>query len=220
MSDDNDDLWFVQLGEGTVRAFTLDQLDEAFQAGTIDEASLVRLDGTAEWKPLGEVLAGAEETPPASSPSQVIAVHDAQPPSAPPPPVELGLDIDENPSFGGSRKRVVGAVAAVAVLGAVAFTAVRVSQSPAAEPSKLGAALPPPVGAAAPPSEEAKPDGGTRLNDEQRKLLMQADKKLEAELAAKRSERAAKNPGPSKPIKIGDPIKKGGNKFDPLNGAL
>ncbi len=57
------DLWYVMLADGDVHRVTLDQLDEAFQAGHIDQETLVLAEGARQWSPLGQ-LAGLDETPP------------------------------------------------------------------------------------------------------------------------------------------------------------
>jgi hypothetical protein len=56
------DTWFVQLTDGNVHRVTLDQLDEAFQAGQVDSETLVLAQGTRNWARLGE-LAGLDEAP-------------------------------------------------------------------------------------------------------------------------------------------------------------
>jgi len=61
MSSDMDcEEWLVQLASGDVRIMTLDELDAAFQSGTVDENTLVRHDGAKKWSKLADVLA---ETP-------------------------------------------------------------------------------------------------------------------------------------------------------------
>jgi hypothetical protein len=55
-----DRLWYVQLADGDVHRVTLDQLDEGFQAGHIDEKTMVLAAGASRWKALGE-LAGIDE---------------------------------------------------------------------------------------------------------------------------------------------------------------
>lgn len=232
MSDSHDDLWFVQLEGGAVRAMTLDELDAAFQAGSIDESTPVRHDASSAWAPLADVLAGSDEpaaAPVAATPVVEAAPASVPPISAPPPPVvsELAdLDLDA-PQFAGSKKRTVAAVLGlVAVLGAVGVTATRVAGKAAAanQSANITAALPSP---AAPSEATGASDpslanvDGPRLSDEQRRLLLDNDKKREAEAAKKRSERPTRGPaGSSRPIKIGDPIQKGGSKYDPLNGSL
>ncbi|MBK6697284.1 MAG: DUF4339 domain-containing protein [Myxococcales bacterium] len=221
MQHSEDDMWFVQVGDGAVRAFTLDELDAAFSEGRIDEATLVRRDGSLEWKALGVVLAGEHDHDPAAT--HTHTEPQAGPPSAQPvtvsaPPPAVELDIDE-PNFGAPKRRVlvIGAVA-VLTLGALGVTAFRVAGSDAATPANLGASLPQAVVHAPTGEPGAAADAGPKLSEEQRRLLMEADKKREAEAAQRRGSRERN--APSRPIKIGDPIQKGGSKYDPLNGAL
>lgn len=240
MTIENDEIWFVQLEGGAVRALTLDELDEAYQAGTIDEATLVRRDDSTRWHTLAAVLGGeASEAHPPSTMHESMAslspiatsVTDVMPASTPPvaldaldAPRATAIDDDDltPPAFGAGRKRaaVIGAVAVVGVLGAVAFTAVRMGgPSDAFKAASLASKLPVPAAPAAQPDQDQAADAGPRFSEEQRRALADLDKKREAEMAAKRSQRASA-PGPSKPIKMGDPFKKGGSKFDPLNGSL
>ncbi len=58
----NADLWYVKLADGDVHRVTLDQLDQAFQAGHIDEDTMVLAAGATQWTKLGE-LAGLDEAP-------------------------------------------------------------------------------------------------------------------------------------------------------------
>ena len=48
------DLWRVQLGTGEIRAMSLDALDDAFQAGTIDEGTPVLAPGATSWAKLAD----------------------------------------------------------------------------------------------------------------------------------------------------------------------
>jgi hypothetical protein len=63
-----EELWYVKLADGDVHRVTIDQLDGAFQAGHIDENTMVLAAGATQWTKLGE-LAGlgdeAEAPPPA-----------------------------------------------------------------------------------------------------------------------------------------------------------
>jgi hypothetical protein len=61
------ELWYVKLANGDVHRVTLDQLDVAFQAGHIDETTMVLAgdasEGTA-WSSLGQLLGLDEAAPP------------------------------------------------------------------------------------------------------------------------------------------------------------
>src|SRR5580698_4089099 len=67
------DLFYVKLADGDVHRVSLDQLDDAFQAGHIDGATMVLADGSDKWTTLG-ALAGMddEENSEAVAPVQVI----------------------------------------------------------------------------------------------------------------------------------------------------
>jgi hypothetical protein len=76
-----DGMWYVKLADGDVDRVTLDQLDEAFQNGQVDENSMVLADGADTWMKLGDLLGGSEAAAPAPPPVVV------QPPVAAPIPV-------------------------------------------------------------------------------------------------------------------------------------
>lgn len=54
------DHWYVKLSDGDVHRVTLDQLDEAFQAGHIDGETMVLASGATQWTKLG-ALAGIDD---------------------------------------------------------------------------------------------------------------------------------------------------------------
>lgn len=89
-NEDQDDLWFVQLASGDVRAMTLDALDAAFQEGRVTEGTYVRHDGADAWAQLGQVLgadAGAsdldlKEPPAVEAEAVAVAAVAAAPPAA------------------------------------------------------------------------------------------------------------------------------------------
>ena len=60
MSADGNELWSVRLPNGEVSRGSLDQLDEAFNAGHIDEHALVLAPGSTRWTKLGD-LAGLDD---------------------------------------------------------------------------------------------------------------------------------------------------------------
>ena len=71
------DSWYVKLSDGDVHRVTLDQLDEAFQAGHIDGNTMVLASGATQWTKLG-ALAGIDdegEEIAADSPSSVLPSH-------------------------------------------------------------------------------------------------------------------------------------------------
>ena len=56
-----DGIWYVKLEDGDVERVTLDQLDEWFQSGRIDEKHMVLADGADQWMKLAELLGLSEE---------------------------------------------------------------------------------------------------------------------------------------------------------------
>jgi hypothetical protein len=241
VTDSMDDIWLVQLPNGTVRAWSLEELDAEFQKGTIDESTLVR-QGAAPWSKLS-VLLGLDEAPPASG-AMAVAVSVLPPPpsslapmqlpSAPPPPVVTSFDVDldfiEPPR---SRKRsvVVGLVAAALVLcggvfaltkvtsGATSAAAGSIAEASKASIAQVAAApMPPPAPI---PQATAQLDApkGAPLTDLQKKALALADKNRER-AAKEAKEKRAKSAPPRRAPRSASPFHKGGNKSDPLNSAL
>src|SRR5690606_6546505 len=99
------DLWLVSVGPGDTRRMTLDQLDEAFSDGMIDETTMLCELGTEDWQPL-YVVAGREpptrvtapgapappHSPPAAASAPVVNQGNAGPPHSyrAPAPTEIG----------------------------------------------------------------------------------------------------------------------------------
>lgn len=116
------ELWHVQLG-GVVRTMSLDELDAAFQAGVVDERTMVLKAGALRWTTLGDA-AGIDAQPNSIAPMAT----DIAPPS-----VTLGpsafmpgaLDTAELATFRPKRRvgRALAALAAVALVGGAAFGA-------------------------------------------------------------------------------------------------
>jgi hypothetical protein len=236
----------VQLPTGAIRTLSLDELDDWYQTGQIDEETYVLRSGTAQWTKLGE-LAGIDPEPQGSAtsaePSMPVAPWPpavaACPPSEPPPSVGLysvrpvvsdigggldsGLDdVDAPPAFrsGLSKRWVVLGVAAALILGGLGMaatrgTSTRASASAANVSSNLVAA---PLPAANPPPAAAAPAGDptkdSRLTEDQKRALGEADKSRAARLKA-RSVAPARST--HKATKV---FHKGGNKYDPLNSSL
>ena len=235
---EEEELWFVQLPGGLVRAWTLDELDAAFQAGRIDEHTLVR-QGSEPWAPLAEVAGlGGEEAQAPAPVSSVMAVAVPSYPasnqplfSAPPPPVVTELsDFDEVPREfrSGKRRLFVGlAIAALAICGAgVAFTKLGATadagaaSASAAITANAGAQVAQTVPVAAPPPAApvaVDPPKGAPLTDQQKKALLDADKNRER---AAKDRKAKAAPPPRKSPKSANPFHKGGSKMDPLNSSI
>jgi hypothetical protein len=78
----SEELWYVKLANGDVHRVTLDQLDGAFQAGHIDESTMVLAAGATTWSKLGD-LAGLDDEPAAPDPQpQYVAPAPAPVPAA------------------------------------------------------------------------------------------------------------------------------------------
>jgi len=60
-----EELWYVKLANGDVHRVTIDQLDGAFQAGHIDEGTMVLAAGANQWTKLGELAGLGDDEPPA-----------------------------------------------------------------------------------------------------------------------------------------------------------
>ncbi len=91
MNSSSGDFWYVKLTDGDVHRVTLDQLDEAFQAGHIDANTMVLAGGSSEWTRLGAIAgmdddgsssesAAAEDEPPAEYIPQRPVPHYVQQP--------------------------------------------------------------------------------------------------------------------------------------------
>ncbi|MDB4943596.1 MAG: hypothetical protein JWP97_3130 [Labilithrix sp.] len=231
------DLWRVQLAGGEIRTMTLDALDEAFQAGTIDESTRVMAPGAHAWSKLAEA-AGLDSTPDGAPTSEAnslapMAVDAPFAPSSAYLPVaerslpDVDLDALGDDAFKAKKGKVVAAIALAALLvGGLGFAASKLAPVTAAAANALQseAAL---KGAAAQPRPASEEDQAAfnrlqQLTEEQRVKLLEADKAREAREAARRKEHApapgARRSGPQP--KSGSPFQNGGDKYDPLNGAL
>jgi hypothetical protein len=232
-ADSGIDLWRVQLGTGEIRAMSLDALDEAFQAGTIDVGTPVLAPGATSWAKLADAagLDSPSPEPEANVPSVApIAVSldsrtgpstryiPADGPSLP----DLDLDTLEPDAFKPKKGRVFAVIGvAVMLVGGLGFAATRVGNITGSATNSLGA--PVKAAAATPPPEAvdlASATPGKTLTEEQKQKLMEADKAREAAAALKRKDRPSGPPARAPREKSATPFVNGGNKYDPLNGAL
>jgi hypothetical protein len=234
----HDELWRVQLASGEMRIMTLDALDEAFQAGTIDASTKVLAPGADTWSALGDVAgldgdaaeAPASEGVPSLSPmaADIPSSHGSRVSTE---PVDLSaydpsfrvpadFEIDEN-ALKTSKGRVgaligagVLAVVGLLFLGAkVAGNLEGAAASNAMRPSAAGA----PAAAVDVMDIDAR---AKQLSEDQRKRLLEADKARESTRKARPTTGGAA-PGAARPAREkGAPFVNGGDKFDPLNGAL
>ncbi len=217
--------------DGTVYPATVEEIDDAFNAGHIDEDTLVLAAGETQWKRLG-ALAGLDEAPSEVAPS-VSAVSVSVPPSSAAPsslpsslrPLSFDLepDADELAMRPRSRKMAIfGAFAGALAIGAVAFVVARTSGHPAA----AAAAAPPPApvvtavadAVQAPASSSADPQA-PRFSDEQKQKLIAADKAHEEQAKSKKKLRAVEVHHSPRTYKS-QGFTTGGNKYDPLNASL
>lgn len=236
----NAQMWQVQLPDGAVHQVTVDQLDAAFESGHINESTLVREVGSAHWSTLGQ-MAGLDAEPAAVSapPPSSMAPHAySLAPSAPSMPIAQSapamsdLDLD----FPQPKKKtglIVGGVVAVAAIALGALGISAASSGGTAEAPKAAAALaaPPPAAAAVPaadpnanPFADSVANSASRLTEEQKKALMEADQKREAASKARSTQRAESAPArggaPHRKSVGGNVFHKGGNQYDPLNSNL
>ena len=71
MTEARSDLWHVQMASGDVLIMNLDELDDAFNSGRIDESTMVLQGGSLKWARLGEILGDEEpELPAFTSPME------------------------------------------------------------------------------------------------------------------------------------------------------
>lgn len=217
------DLWRVQLSTGEIRAMSLDALDEAFQAGTIDESTPVLPPGAMGWTKLADAAGLEGDAPPESNVPSVapIAVSIREP--APMSLEDLAAEADEEQAFKPKRRKgvIVGIGVAFLLVGGLGVAATRAASkniamttSLVANTAKAAAAQPPPAAQDPNPSTAAR-----TLTDEQKAKLAEADKARAAREEQKRKDRP---PPPTRrsPREKSAPFSNGGNKFDPLNGSL
>jgi hypothetical protein len=239
--------WDVEVGYGQIHTMTLDELDAAYQAGSIVETTRVREHGAMAWSTLA-VVAGLEESAPPSAPSMngpnslaPTAVSLAMPtPSTgfdltpQPPAIDLD-DLDESNAarrLGRSKvPMILGGLGVVAVIGLAAFAVPKALRAADANQAMKAAAASKATSfdprSATGLTEDELSRMRQKLTDEQARRLEEADKRRaeetarkNAEAARKAAEAAAKQAPARKGGKGSEPFVKGGSKFDPLNGSL
>jgi hypothetical protein len=236
-------MWQVQLDTGAVHEITLEQLDAAFEAGHIHERTLVREVGSAVWSTLAQV-AGLEEAAVSTAPPSSMApyAYSAYPPAdassvavMPVIPTVNSLDLGDDLEFNAPKKKtglivggIAAAVAAVAVAIGVASGTSYTAEIPKPSAPLAAAALVAPP-AAAPltgngnPFADSVANSASRLTDEQKKALLEADQKHVSASNArnqKHNEAAASHAAPRKKGAGDKTFHKGGNQYDPLNSNL
>ena len=241
-------LWYVKLPDGDVEPMTLDELDEAFQRGDVNERTMVLAAGSTQWAKLGE-LAGLDQ-PAAQRPmslADIPAMHNPvkgyapMPPSMRPVSVDLEGFADDDLSFRPakkSKKWVFGVVLVAGVLGFAAFEGSRsgvfsidklmssssqataAATMPVATPAPAPAPSPDPAPSAAAPAPSASDSASSRFSQDQRDKLAAADKQRDLRAKLHSKGHAAAVSVHSSHSKGAQGFTTGGNKFDPLNASM
>jgi hypothetical protein len=205
-----EELWSILLPSGEIRKGTLDQLDEAFNAGQIQSTTPVLAPGATTWSTLG-ALAGLEDAP---APQQQPATPYSSPASLRPVAADVFVEFDDRTMLSPKKSRsglVLGLLVALIPISVGIYVATQASGVTADDASKAAAAAvaqPPPKPAAPtattpPPKPEASADDGKpKLTDDQKKALADADKKLADKFKSKKKDREsasapARRAGPS-----------------------
>ncbi|MBX3199719.1 MAG: hypothetical protein KF894_16405 [Labilithrix sp.] len=223
----NEELWRVQLGTGEIRMMTLEGLDRAFDEGLIDARVPVLAPGASAWTTLGEA-AGLDDCPTEQQAPSLSPVAIAPPSSAATPALEsagpLDLDLPEDLELAPRRRGVLaaGGIGALAVAAAIAFVAARGGGSPTDIDVKATTAVeaPPAAAEALPAPVETASEAKRELSDWQKRMLLDADKAREDKTRAKNQDKAQKVERKTKRAKTSPALLNGGDRFDPLNGAL
>ncbi len=232
--DQHEDVWLVQLSSGAVRVMTLDELDAAYQEGTIDEDTFVRRDGTSQWIRLRDELGAEEPAAPPPSPTPAPVSYGAVPAYQPlysTRPVVSEIDNDEldlglDSPFKKSRKGLYAAIGigAAACLALAAFGATKLggAHSNEVNATVVNAVQPPPPAVVIPPPPPADPQPVAKtFTEDQKKALSAKDTqfgKRQDQLKKDRAQKAAMAPtrGKTQP----PPFSKNGSAYDPLNAKL
>jgi hypothetical protein len=240
-------LWYVKLPDGDVEPMTLDELDEAFQRGDVNERTMVLAAGSTQWAKLGE-LAGLDQQPAAQRPMSLADIpamnrgYVPMPPSMRPVSVDLEGFTDDDLSFRPakkSKKWVFGVLVVAGVLGFAAFQGARsgvfsinklmssssqataAATMPVATPAPAPAPSPDPAAAAA-PAPSASDSAASRFSQDQKDKLAAADKQhdLRAKLHSKAHAAAVSVHSSASHSKGAQGFTTGGSKFDPLNATI
>jgi hypothetical protein len=220
--DQHEETWLVQLANGAVRVMTLDELDAAFQEGTIDEETFVRRDGASKWSKLRDELA-ASEPPPPPAPAPMVTYQVA---SYSVRPVVSEIDTSEftdSPFAKKSKKGLFVGVglAAAAAVAIGAFGATKLKNTPAAEVNaSVANAVQAPQAVTPPPPVDPvvqKP----ALSEDQKKALAEKDTQFNQKMDQKKKDRAHKaSLQPTRGKTSPPPFSKNGSAYDPLNAKL
>jgi hypothetical protein len=228
MSGDHD-LWYVKTADGDVDRLSLDQLDEAFNAGRIDENCTVLPAGESNWVRLGTLL-GLDQ-PATPSPVSFAPIPNSMRPVS----IDLSDDPDVDMLHKKSRKGVGFAIAAAVLLipvgilganrmhlGSLGSSSADVAAAAVQAPPPVTAAPPPPAPDPAPPAPTttATASADNRFSDDQKAKLAAAYMAHHAKIKAKHNARASGGGHHSSPKYKSQGFTSGGNKYDPLNSGI
>jgi hypothetical protein len=213
----DEELWFVQLPGGQLRAWDLDQLDAAFQHGFVDESTILRRDGTLHWQSLGELI---KETDPTEQLTVKLRHRPLNSLAAYTLADRAGLPIDDcDPLALTTRlfvrreralpmqRALVGVlIALVTVVCALVGTLAYRTAATLAEEAPTRMVHVPRTTHVLSVKREARDERADSPPEPPRKAAPRAIKRL------KRTRSSA--------VASRDPITSGGARFDPLNGAL
>lgn len=232
----NDELWRVQLASGEMRIMTIDALDEAFQAGMIDASTKVLAPGADTWAALGDVAGLEADAPDTAEPKD--GVPSLSPMAADIPSSRAAIEAIDLSAYDPSLRRLpadfeidenalkankgrVGAMIGVGVVACVGLLFLGAKFAGNLEGTAASNAMR--ASAVAPPAAVDVMDIETRarqLTEDQKRRLLEADKNREARKKS-RPTGAPQQGGTARPAgEKGAPFVNGGDKYDPLNGAL
>jgi len=117
-SDEHLDVFHVRMRNGSVHTMSVDELDDAFQRGRVDERTPVLRSGALTWSTLG-AIAGLDEP----EPSSIAPVELAR---ALEPEGSLEVPAGLRPRRGG---KLLAALVALVVIGGIGFAATRARSS-------------------------------------------------------------------------------------------
>jgi hypothetical protein len=172
-----DGIWYVKLDDGDVERVTLDQLDEWFQSGRIDEKSLVLADGADQWMKLADLLglsdtADQAETAPATPvavaaaaglvPAAPVPQATAQPAYAAPPAAPVMATPVATGYVAAPAQGPVMATAVATLQGIPAIAVAPVAARPTAAPAMTSAPVAQPQRFAVPGGHPGTPIMGMR----------------------------------------------------------
>ena len=245
---DGGDAYHVMFTGGELRILSLDELDEAFNGGRIDERTFVLAPGSQEWTRLGNLL-GLDVPPDAPAPIAKAPVAFA-PVMAPVPQLTaqpitpafdfgipstrpMAFDIDDvnEESLRPKRRAPLVVAAALVALGVGGFFAYKsvnarsdvsmtAAAAAAAVPATPPAYVPPTITPSAPVVAPIDDNKRAALSDNQKARLAAADKDHATKSAAKHAARAAGSSGGHHKHSKEKVFNNGGAAGDPLNAAL